>query len=146
QGRAGKPHRGDDWPACRLRRRNADAARLCPTAELRLLTMSDAAQPFEISVTELAGRRGAAAVLDVREPWELEICRLNGSIDIPLASLVERIGELPREAPLVVMCHHGGRSARAVQFLRSRGFANAVNLSGGIDAWARQIDPAMRTY
>ena len=106
-----------------------------------------AALPFEISVEELARRRGPGlAVLDVREPWELEICGLEGSLAIPLASLPERAGELPREGMLVVLCHHGGRSARAVQWLRAQGFANAVNLAGGIDEWARRVDPAMRTY
>jgi rhodanese-related sulfurtransferase len=103
--------------------------------------------PFDISVDELAQRRGVGlAVLDVREPWELEICRLSDSMAIPLASLPERVGELPRSGTLVVMCHHGGRSAHAVQWLRSQGFANAVNLAGGIDEWARRIEPAMRTY
>jgi len=108
--------------------------------------MSGPALPFEMTVSELAARRGEVAVLDVREPWELEICRIADSIAIPLGSLPERSGELPLERTLVVVCHHGARSARAVQYLRSRGIANAVNLAGGIDAWAREIEPAMRTY
>lgn len=105
--------------------------------------------PFEISVDELARRRQAGeavAILDVREPWELEICRLPDSMAIPLSSLPGRLDVLPREDMLVVLCHHGMRSERAALWLRANGFGNAVNLAGGIDAWARVIDPAMRTY
>jgi rhodanese-related sulfurtransferase len=107
----------------------------------------------DITVGELARRRfasapdgGALAVLDVREPWEVEICRLPDSIDIPLALLPDRLAALPRDGLLVVLCHHGMRSRQAVRWLRANGIANAINLTGGIDAWARQIDPAMRTY
>jgi rhodanese-related sulfurtransferase len=112
-----------------------------------------AALPLEIPVDELARRRGAVstgagalAVLDVREPWETEICRLSDSIDIPLSLLPQRIAALPRDGMLVVLCHHGMRSQQAAAWLRANGVANAVNLSGGIDAWARLIDPSMRTY
>jgi rhodanese-related sulfurtransferase len=103
----------------------------------------------EIEVEELARRRVAGedlAVLDVREPWERELCQLDASIDIPLSELPERVDLVPRQGLLVVLCHHGMRSARAAQWLRMRGYGNAVNLRGGIDAWARRIDPAMRSY
>ncbi len=112
------------------------------------MAASDAAEalPFEMSVGELARERAAVAVLDVREPWELEICRLDGSIAIPLGTLPGQAATLPRAGKLVVMCHHGRRSAHAVEWLRANGFPNAINLAGGIDAWARQIDPEMRTY
>ncbi len=109
----------------------------------------DGSAPFEITVDAAAQRRNdgeALAFLDVREPWELEICRLPESLTIPLASLPGRLDTLPRDNPLVVLCHHGMRSERAVQWLRANGFGNAINLAGGIDAWARRIDPAMRTY
>ena len=112
-----------------------------------------AALPLEISVDELArrrdalpGERGGLTLVDVREPWEVEICRLPGSIDIPLALLPGRLDALPRDGILVVLCHHGARSRQAVEWLRANGVANAVNLSGGIDAWVRQIEPSMRTY
>jgi rhodanese-related sulfurtransferase len=111
------------------------------------------ALPLEIPVDELARRRAAAgpeggklALLDVREPWEVDICQLPDSIKIPLARLPERLDALPRDGMLVVLCHHGMRSLQATHWLRANGIANAVNLSGGIDAWARVIDPAMRTY
>jgi rhodanese-related sulfurtransferase len=85
-------------------------------------------------------------VLDVRDPWEVEICRLPDSIDVPLARLPDQVDALPREGMLVILCHHGMRSQHAALWLRSQGFANAVNLAGGIDAWARLVDPSMRTY
>lgn len=105
--------------------------------------------PIEIEVERLSEMlRGgeAVTVLDVREPWEVGICGLPGSLDVPLATLPGRVGELPKDRPLVVMCHHGGRSAQATMWLRRNGFDNAANLSGGIDAWARRVDPNMRTY
>jgi rhodanese-related sulfurtransferase len=105
--------------------------------------------PLQIGVEDLDGMRQAGtamALLDVREPWEVEICRIEGSIDIPLGDLQERVGELPRDRPLVVMCHHGGRSAHATAWLRRNGFDNATNLEGGIDAWAREIDQTMKVY
>jgi rhodanese-related sulfurtransferase len=112
--------------------------------------MSDQTEyPLRIEPTELdTWRRAGEAitVLDVREPWELEICRLSGSVDIPLAQLPYRAGELPTEGKLVVLCHHGARSLRAVAWLRENGRVNAINLDGGIDAWARQIESTMGVY
>ena len=105
--------------------------------------------PLEISVVELDRlRRGGAAhaVLDVREPWETSICSIDGSLNIPLTMIPQSLERIPRDRPLVVMCHHGGRSARAVEWLRQNGFESASNLTGGIDAWARQVDTKMATY
>jgi rhodanese-related sulfurtransferase len=103
----------------------------------------------EISVQELDAWRQAGrdiAVLDVREPWEVELCSLAGALSIPLQTLPARFGELPTDRPLVVLCHHGMRSQQAVHWLRRNGLGNAVNLAGGIDAWARQIEPSMGVY
>lgn len=86
------------------------------------------------------------AVLDVREPWELDICKIDGSLAVPLGTLPQNLDRLPRTGPLVVMCHHGGRSMQAVMWLRAQGYANAVNLRGGIHEWARQVEPTMATY
>ena len=86
------------------------------------------------------------SVLDVREPWELEIASVEGAIAIPLGELTGRVGELPRDRPLAVMCHHGGRSAQATAWLRNQGFDRATNVAGGIDAWARTIDPTLSRY
>ena len=85
-------------------------------------------------------------LLDVREVDEWETCKLAGATLVPLAQLVTRSGEVPKDRPLVVYCHHGGRSARAVQWLLQQGFTQAVNLAGGIEAWAVHIDPQMPRY
>ena len=94
-----------------------------------------------------AWRRAATPhfLLDVRQPEEYETARIEGAVLIPLAELPGRLSELPKDRPLVVMCHHGMRSAHAVHHLREAGF-DAHNLSGGIDSWSRDIDPAVPTY
>ncbi len=104
-----------------------------------------------ISVAELRRQfddGGAIEIVDVREPYEWQICNLEplGARLIPLAELPTRLGELTRETTLVVHCRTGARSGRAVQFLRDAGFDNARNLDGGILAWAREVDPGMPTY
>ncbi len=88
----------------------------------------------------------APAILDVREAWELALCSLPDAQHIPLGELARRLSELDRERPLVVVCHHGVRSRAAQAFLLGQGFHRVVNLAGGIDAWARRIDPSMATY
>ncbi|HLZ67674.1 MAG TPA: rhodanese-like domain-containing protein [Aliidongia sp.] len=105
--------------------------------------------PVSIPVTELDRRRKAGeaiTILDVREPWELDIARFEGALAIPLMTLPTRVGEVPTDRPVVVVCHHGMRSFKAMSWLRQNGVANAINLEGGIDAWARQIEPTMGVY
>ncbi|MBM3511490.1 MAG: sulfurtransferase [Alphaproteobacteria bacterium] len=106
--------------------------------------------PLQIDVAELAALKANGAphrVLDVREPWERDLCKIAGSIDIPLSEIPERIDEVRGgEGPLVVICHHGMRSLNATVWLRGQGVAVAINLKGGIDAWARQIDPTLKLY
>lgn len=106
-------------------------------------------EPFEIDTQTLKERldgENPPAVLDVREPWELEIAAVDGVIAIPLGELAKRVGELPRDKALAVMCHHGGRSAQATAWLRNQGFDQATNVAGGIDAWARSVDPTVSRY
>ena len=85
-------------------------------------------------------------LLDVRTPVEVGVCRLPGSIFIPLQELPSRLEELDPEQPTVVYCHHGIRSAQAVAFMRGRGFSRTMNLTGGIEAWAQTVDPSMPRY
>ena len=85
-------------------------------------------------------------LLDIREVYELTVCSIEGSIDIPMNSLPENINKLPNDEPLVVMCHIGGRSAQVVNWLFQNGYKNALNLEGGIAAWAQMIDTNMVQY
>ena len=85
-------------------------------------------------------------LVDVREPWELEICALPGSVAMPMAQVPARFEEIPRDRMLVVVCHHGLRSAHAAAWFRRAGLGPVVNLIGGLDAWAVSIDPKMRRY
>lgn len=85
-------------------------------------------------------------VLDVREPWELAAAPFPHALSVPLGELAWRWQEIPNYRPVVCLCHHGMRSMQAAAFLEQSGLTDVVNLSGGIDAWARQIDPDCPTY
>ena len=87
-----------------------------------------------------------AAILDVREENELSICRIEGALHIPMAEVPDRYAELPKDAPLIVFCHHGMRSLKVVEYLKARGLENAINLTGGIHAWANEVDAEMTRY
>lgn len=103
----------------------------------------------EITVQDLARARATGlphALLDVREPWELSVARLDPCLEIPMGGVASRIGEIPRDIPVYVMCHGGVRSARVVELLRSRGFSNAANVRGGIAAWSAEVDASVPTY
>ena len=103
----------------------------------------------EITPGELSAERGRTTdlvVLDVREPFEWEIAHLAGARHIPLGQLPARLSELDGHADIVVYCHHGTRSARAVEFLRAAGYSKVRNLTGGIDAWATQVDAETPRY
>jgi rhodanese-related sulfurtransferase len=109
---------------------------------------ADPAAP-EIAPAELAQLRDGAepyAVLDVREGWELEVCGFAEAIHLPLGALGGRERELPRDRTLVVVCHTGRRSLLATRHLRQQGFARAVNLRGGVEAYALEVDPTMARY
>src|ERR1700757_1650146 len=102
-----------------------------------------------ISVQELKGKMDAGEafeLIDVREPFEFEIARIDGAKLIPLGEIAGRANELQREQPIVVHCHSGRRSAQAVRLLQQRGFTNVYNLEGGIDAWSDFIDPSVAKY
>jgi adenylyltransferase/sulfurtransferase len=105
--------------------------------------------PFDVSPLDVhAARVGGAGpgLLDVRTPMEHAIARVEGARLLPLNELPQRFEELDPEADLVVMCHHGIRSAQAVAFLRDKGFARVRNLAGGIDAWSRDVDDSVPRY
>ncbi|MCH7755384.1 molybdopterin-synthase adenylyltransferase MoeB [candidate division KSB1 bacterium] len=104
---------------------------------------------FEISVEELKAKitgEDTPYILDVREPHEFEICRIPNSVLIPLAEVEKRVHELDRSSEIVVHCKSGGRSAKAVKFLKEAGFEKVKNLKGGILAWADEVDPSVPKY
>ena len=85
-------------------------------------------------------------LLDVREPWEFQTCRIEDSLLIPMREIPARFAELDPEADTVVICHHGTRSMQVAYFLFRQGFSKVHNLAGGVDSWARTVDPAMPVY
>jgi hydroxyacylglutathione hydrolase len=105
-------------------------------------------QSIQMTVEELKDRldRGERPfLLDVREPFEFRIANLGGQL-IPLREVPMRMNELDRNEEIVVYCHHGNRSRRAVEFLYESGFTNVKNLVGGIDAWSKRIDSSVPLY
>lgn len=85
-------------------------------------------------------------LLDVREDWEFETCHIEGSKHVPMNQVVGVMDTLDKDVETVVICHHGVRSHQVAQYLASQGFSNIHNLEGGIDAWAKKVDPDMEQY
>ena len=105
--------------------------------------------PLDLSPADLHRRLRAGddlQLIDVREEREFDYCQLPGSRLVPLGELPRRAAEIRTEGPVVVICHHGVRSAQAAGYLRHLGRANVLNLRGGLDAWARQVDPDFPVY
>lgn len=101
-----------------------------------LVDVTDAARRF---------RDGSAILLDVREPFEIAAARVEGALHIPMRELPARVAELPRDKPILVLCHSGARSQRVANWLIPQGF-DASNVAGGIDAWADEVDPSVPKY
>ena len=91
-------------------------------------------------------RKATPLLLDVREPWEFDICHLPGSINIPMGQISQKLNQITPSPECVVLCHHGVRSMQVIQYLRQQNMEHLINLDGGIDAWARQVDPDMALY
>lgn len=89
-------------------------------------------------------------VLDVREPWELQTAAVNPNgftlVAIPMNDIPSRIGELDAQQPVACLCHHGARSLRVANFLSQNGFDKVVNISGGIEVWAQELDSTVNRY
>lgn len=103
-----------------------------------------------MTVRELKARLDASGgkplILDVRENWETRLCALPNSTFISMGQIPARIADLDAEREIVVVCHHGVRSLQVAYYLANQGFKKLYNLQGGVDAWAREIDPAMHKY
>ncbi len=102
--------------------------------------------PAELAAWIADAARARPQLVDVREPWEFQTCSIADSRLVPLRELPGRFAELNPGAETVVICHHGARSMHAAQFLERQGFERVHNLAGGVDAWARSVDPAMPLY
>ena len=103
----------------------------------------------EVSVLELKAARDRGEktpVIDVREDWELQLARIPDVLHVPMNQVPARLAELPRDVPVIVMCHHGGRSLRVAHFLSNQGFTDVANLSGGIHAWSESVDATVPQY
>ena len=103
----------------------------------------------EMTPTQLREHLNSGAdplLLDVREPWEYRICCLKNAQLVPMRTIPSMFGELDPQRETVVICHHGIRSRQVAMFLDHQGFGNVINLQGGVDAWAKQVDPLMPTY
>jgi rhodanese-related sulfurtransferase len=106
-------------------------AQLAPTALHALMQAPEAERPH---------------LLDVREPWEYDLARIDGSENVPMGEIPARFEELDKTRSTVVICHHGVRSLQVVAFLQHHGFTNLHNLSGGIDRWSREVDSRVALY
>lgn len=104
---------------------------------MQICTPADAAQALE---------QDTWTVVDVREAAELEIVSVDGTQHLPLSELVERFAEIPTDRPIALMCHHGGRSAQAQTFLATKGITDTLNIDGGIDRWAVEVDSSLDRY
>jgi len=102
--------------------------------------------PLDVAAWRADSARVAPVLVDVREPWEHERCRIEGSVLLPLAQLPARHAELPAGHDLVLVCHHGGRSQQAAMWLARNGHSHVYNLRGGVDAWAMEVEPSMPRY
>lgn len=85
-------------------------------------------------------------LLDVREDWEYRHCRIEDSVHLPMHAVPDSLSELPEDAAIVVICHHGARSFQVAHYLEQNGYKKIYNLKGGLDAWAATVDPSMPTY
>lgn len=115
--------------------------------------MIDAIRPAQIEAwtqqCQAAGH-GQPVVLDVREPWEVQLVSVKPTgfqlIAMPMSTIPARLAELPRDQPIACLCHHGGRSAQVAHFLKNHGFEHVINISGGIHLWADEVDPTLPRY
>ena len=113
--------------------------------------MIDHVRPAQLSAWFAAAPEGSRPlVLDVREPWELQTAAVRADgfelVAIPMGELTARLNELDPTRPIACLCHHGARSLRVAAFLEHQGFERLANITGGIDVWSHENDPAVPRY
>ena len=103
---------------------------------------------YEINPDEVQSKlqRGEITLLDVREPWEYETAKVEGSKHIPMGDVSTRVQELDPDEHIVVVCHHGVRSLNVTNWLRQQGFEKVQSMRGGIDRWSRTVDSKVPVY
>lgn len=111
-----------------------------------MLELSAQQLKAHLDACQLEPEKPQPLLLDVRQPWEFDICRIENSVLIPMSQIPAKIQELDPERETVVICHHGIRSRSVGNYLEQAGFNNIVNLSGGVAQWARTVDNKMPTY
>ena len=103
-------------------------------------------KPTELAQWLADASRARPVLLDVREGWEVQTCAMPSITHIPMRDIPARAAELDEDADIVCICHHGMRSMQVAAFLERQGYARVYNLTGGVDAWASEVDPAMPKY
>lgn len=99
-----------------------------------------------LALSALLEDRVKITLIDVRQDWEIDICKINNSIHIPLSKLENSLNTIPTDRPLITICHHGVRSKQAMVILKRNGFNNVASLIGGVDTWTKEIDQSMAQY
>jgi len=102
--------------------------------------------PPELAAWLADAKREKPVLLDVREAWEFEKARIEGSLHVPMREVPARLSEIAADKEIVAICHHGGRSMQVALFLEKNGFGKVHNLVGGVDGWSRTVDPSIPTY
>ncbi|MEP7289202.1 MAG: rhodanese-like domain-containing protein [Chloroflexota bacterium] len=103
----------------------------------------------DITPKELKARLDAGEdidVIDVREDWELARSKLSNIIHIPMNDVPDRLDEITKDKPVVIMCHHGNRSEQVINWLETEDYENLLNLVGGIDRWSHEVDSSIPLY
>jgi len=88
----------------------------------------------------------APLLLDVRENWEFEYCHIANSVLIPMGKLPDKLNELDRQKEIIIICHHGIRSRQMGYYMEQMGFEHIINLDGGVERWAEDVEPTMKRY
>ncbi len=99
-----------------------------------------------LDAAQLESNKQQPLLLDVRQPWEFELCKIENSVLIPMSTIPAEHQSLDFDRETIVICHHGIRSRSVGRYLEHAGFSNIINLSGGVNEWAKTVDNQMATY